>query len=210
MCRLALFSTLFCLASAAFGQVTTPGGTTVPLPLPPVPIFSGYSSSVVDSTGNVLIFDNSFAVPTGVMATFSAKTHVTVISSDGKTVNGYDYGGTFQIVGVGHNAVYALTNAFVTATTSQIPTINRQLVALRVVAGTLPTTLPNVDAPMNYDVQLSLGIGIGATDTIAFVSHVLPLMNATPVATSAHQVLLFIFDGAKFFPNPNNPILTHP
>jgi hypothetical protein len=168
---------------------------------------------VVDSNANLLIFDNSFSTPTGVITpAVSSKTHVTVVTSDGKTVSGYDYSGAFLIVGVGHNAVYALVNALIPGGPMQLPTVSRQLVALRVVAGTLPTTLPEIDAPGNYDVKLSPGTGAGGSDTISLVSTLaVPFMaSAIPVAGYSHQVLLFTSDGTKFFPNANNPIATHP
>ena len=200
MRSLALFFVVFSFAGALFGQVA------VPLP----PVFSGLSSSVVDSNGNLLIFDNSFAVPLGVMATtFSSKTHVTVVGPDGKTTNGTDYSGAFQILGVGRDAVYALVSTFGTVTMSPIPAFSRQVVALHVVAGTLPASLPSIDVPMNDDVKLSPGTAAGGADMIALVSNALPTLTATPVAGFSHQVLLFTCDCTKFFPNSNNPIMTH-
>jgi|SRR5579883_1638867 len=206
MRRLALFLIVFSLASAAHGQVASTGTIAVPVPqpIPLPPIFAGFSNSVLDQSGNVLIFDSSFSLLT--------KTHVTVISSDGLSENSYDYDGSFQIIGTGRNAAYAVVSTFSTSSSTmpQRVSVSRHLVALRVVAGTLPSTLPSVDVPTTDDVKLSAGSSDNVLDTIAMVSMsvtVVPLM-ASPVAGHPHQVLLFTSDGLKFFPNSNNPITT--
>src|SRR5215471_6556701 len=109
MRRFVLIFLVFSVTSAAYPQTPTGAGTVVsPLPIPLPPIFSGFSNSVIDHTGNVLIFDSSYPLLiTGTLTrtTTPAKTHVTVISSDGLTRNGYDYDGSMQILGVGDKAV---------------------------------------------------------------------------------------------------------
>src|SRR5271169_3862358 len=101
MRRLVLFFVVFSIASAAFAQVS--GGSTVvvppiavapPIPLPPISF--GFSNSVVDQSGNVLISDESFygVLAGGISSSVVApQTHVAVVSSDGKTVSGYSYSG---------------------------------------------------------------------------------------------------------------------
>src|SRR5215510_7981350 len=103
MRRFVLLLLVFSVTSAAYPQTPTGGVTVSPLPIPLPPIFSGFSNSVIDHTGNVLIFDSSYPfLISGTVArtTTPAKTHVTVISSDGLTRNGYDYNGSMQILGV--------------------------------------------------------------------------------------------------------------
>src|SRR5579884_1922696 len=100
MRHVALVSIVFALASTAFGQVAGVGTVVVPVPQPfPLPpVFAGFSNTVMDQSGNVLIFDSGYSLPPGVMVGgFSTKTHVTVVSSDGLTKNSYDFDGSFQI-----------------------------------------------------------------------------------------------------------------
>jgi hypothetical protein len=217
MKRFGLLILLFSMTSAAFGQV----GTGVSI----TPVAFGFSNSVVDLNGNVLIFDESFplAAPAGADAptSLSLQTHVIVVSADGKTVTGSNYTGTFQILGVGQNGVYASVNTFTfgtaSGTTTAIPIFSRQLVVLHVVAGTLPATLPSVTVASNQEAKLSLAVGTGQPDTIALVSgntFILPPILATtlgatsPVASTPHMVWLYTCDGLKFTPNANNPIST--
>ena len=209
MRRLTLLFIVISTAVAGYGQGV--GGIVLPpIAVPPVSVNFDNTNSVIDQNGNTLIFDSVF---TGILPVSSASstpvpTHVTVISSDGKTVNGYSYPGSFQIVGVGHNAVYAIVGS-VSATASQF-VVRRTLVALRVVAGTLPGTLPSIVVPMNDDVKLSAGTGAGDSDTIALISGASLVFLPSPVTTgpanNPHTVLLYTCDGATFTPNLNNPI----
>jgi hypothetical protein len=202
---------VFSITSAAYAQVPTGAGTALPLPpMPLPPIFSGFSNSVIDHAGNLLMFDNAY--PVLVATSLSpAKTHVTVISSDGKTQNRYDYDGSMQILGVGDNAVYAFVSGFVPSMTAAIgSTITRRLVALRVIAGTLPATLPSIDLIGNEDVKLSAGSGANGTDTIATIQSIFPpiaVATVSPISTNNHSVRLLTCDGTSFIPKA---ILTTP
>jgi len=215
MKRFGLFVLLFSITSAAFGQVSS--GVSI------APVAFGFSNSVVDLNGNVLIFDESFplAVPGGAAApTFlPPQTHVIVVAPDG-TVTGNYYPGSFQILGVGQNGVYASVNTFTFATTSTgtiaTPVFTRQIVVLHVGIGDLlPTTLPAITVGSNQDAKLSLAVGQGMPDTIALVSgntFILPPILAgvttSPVASTPHMVWLYTCDGLKFTPNQKNPIST--
>jgi hypothetical protein len=54
---------VFSVTSAAYAQVPTGAGTALPVPpMPLPPIFSGFSNSVIDHTGNLLMFDNAYPV----------------------------------------------------------------------------------------------------------------------------------------------------
>jgi len=209
-----LLSIVLLMTSAAYAQTPTGIGTALPVPIPLPPVFSGFSNSVIDHSGNVLIFDNAY--PVLVATSLSpAKTHVTVISSDGKTKGRYDYDGSMQILGVGDNAVYAFVNGFVPSMTAPIgSTITRRLVALRVIAGSLPATLPSlpsIELSGNEDVKLSAGSGAAGMDTIATIQSIfLPVVVGTvsPISTTNHTVRLFTCDGTSFVQNPGNPIST--
>jgi hypothetical protein len=208
---------VFSVTSAAYAQVQTQAGIVSPLPIPLPPIFSGYSNSVIDGTGNLLIFDFNYPLLIGGVAgpatTTTAKTHITVISSDGLTRNQYDYDGSMQILGVGDKAVYAFQTIFVPITAAPIgSTITRRLVALHVLAGTLPATLPSIDLVGNEDVKLSAGSGAGGVDTIATIQSVFPpvAVVVAPISTALHTVRLFTCDGTSFGPNPKNPVSSMP
>jgi hypothetical protein len=215
MRSIVLLSIVLLMTSAAHAQTPAGVGTVLPVPIPLPPIFSGFSNSVIDHTGNVLIFDNGY--PVLLAASLSpAKTHVTVISADGKTQNRYDYDGSMQILGVGDKAVYAFVNGFVPSMTAPIgSTITRRLVALKVDAsGGLPATLPSIELSGNEDVKLSAGSGAAGTDTIATIQSIfppIPLGTVSPISRSNHTVRLFTYDGGTLFvPNPGNPISTTP
>ena len=119
-----------------------------------------------------------------------------------------------QILGVGDNAVYAFVNGFVPSMTAPIgSTITRRLVALRVVAGTLPATLPSIELSGNEDVKLSAGSGAFGTDTIATIQSIFPPIavgTLSPISKTSHTVRLFTCNGTSFVTNPTNPISTAP
>ncbi|HEY2384909.1 MAG TPA: hypothetical protein VGK48_27355 [Terriglobia bacterium] len=215
MRRLGLLFVMILTAGAGFAQVSAGGGGTVVLPpiaVSPISVSLGNTNSVIDQSGNVLLFDSVLTgfSPASALAT-PTPTHVSVISSDGRTVNGYSYSGSFQILGVGHNAVYALVGSVSGGNGSPF-IITRTLVALRVVAGTLPATLPSITVPLNQDVKLSAGTGSGESDRIALISGVSAVVLTPATAAGVnnpHMILLYACDGATFTPNPNNPIMTN-
>lgn len=210
MRRLTLLFILIAAASSGYAQVSAGGGAIVvpPIVVPPISINFDSTNSVIDQSGNVLVFDS---VLTGLCCSSTSSTHVAVVSSDGKTVNGFSYSGSFQILGVAHNAVYAIVSSVTSGTVSPV-VVSRKLVALRVVAGTLPATLPSIDIPVNMDVKLSAGTGAGDADTIALISGgslAILVPAATGSAGTPHTVLLYTCDGTTFTSNPNNPITTN-
>src|SRR5262249_16315594 len=109
--------------------------------------------------------------------------------------------------------VYAFLTAFVPSTTSPVTsTITRRLVALHVIAGTLPATLPSIDLVGNEDVKLSAGSGAAGSDALATIQSVFPPVAGvgSPISTGLHSVRLFTWEGTSFVPNLKNPISTAP
>ncbi len=227
MARTVLLLGLLLVTTAANAQV-------FPLPLTPPGIATTFAptftNSVIDHNGNVMIFDPSqFYAPSPdqprVMAFPSPKTHLTVITADGQSKKAFDYDGSLQVIGVGRRAVYAVlatysvsvspapnpagspTGGVATATAGAIAvSVTRKLVALNVVAGTLPSTLPSLSSIGGADVKVSPVGDDGAPDSIALIDSV---SSIGPVVSSifspAHAVRLFTFDGAKFS-DPKDPI----
>lgn len=252
MRRLIFLLIVFSIVNAAYAQENEPDAdaanaagadriNTVPVPtavvpLPMPPIVSGYSNSVVDRNGNVLIFDLSYVYPAPAdpRPAFyfppAMKTHVTVISADGKNKTGFDYDGSFQVIGVGRRAVYAVISDYaaivrnsptpgvtvasaaggtVAVASAVAVSVRRWLVALNVLAGTLPS-LPSIDPLGGAEVKISAAGDDGAPDTIvvieSLVVRILPAATAPAPASVAHSVRLFTFNGATFAKINDNPI----
>jgi hypothetical protein len=163
------------------------------------------------------------------------KTNVTVIPITNGVAgkpSSSAYDGALQIVGVGGRAVYASVSTYTPTTMpifGQVPTsivnagnaggaiivptpivpipftLNRRLVALNFSGGTLPATLPSIDALGGADVKISVAAGNGAPDTIALIdSGFLPPILTAGTTTSSvssstsHSVRLFTFNGGSF------------
>jgi hypothetical protein len=155
---------------------------------PVAPVFYGFRNSVIDHNGRVVVFDGSYVYPP-VLAVDAlpvrfpptVTTRVTVVESDAVGKRDAQYDGTFQVVGVGRYAVYAILTSYPAATvSSQFPAVvTRQLVAI----GPSFPTLPSVDLPLQNDVKVSAVGDDGAPDTIVFIDNIvaLPLGVATAI-----------------------------
>jgi hypothetical protein len=175
----------------------------------PVPISYGFSNSVIDHNGRVLVFDAMYSYPPlldiqAIPVRFPpiVTTQVTVIATDAKSTQNSQYQGTFQVVGVGRYAVYAIvTNYTIVANPVQAPTsITRQLVAL----GPSFPTLPSIDVPFDVNIKVSAVGDDGAPDTIALVPNVVtPLLAGStgtvlplpPVPSQPRTVQMYVSDG---------------
>jgi len=109
------------------------------------------------------------------------KTRVTVITSDGKKLNPVEYDGSFQVIGIGAHAVYAIVTAYTATTSTVLPggpttatpviafTTTRRLVALNAVAGILTASVPSLHVPLRAEVKLALATDNTAADTLSLV-----------------------------------------
>jgi hypothetical protein len=179
------------------------------------PVFYGFSNSVIDHNGRLLIFDASYLYPPtltmqAIPVRFppTVRTRVTVIESDASSKRDAQYDGTFQVIGVGRYAVYAIiTNYAFVATPVQAPqaptSMTRQLVAL----GPSFPTLPSVDVPLQTDAKVSAVGDNGELDTITLVDNVVrPLMAVStgtvspvpPLPAQPRTVQMFRSDGKSF------------
>ena len=198
-------------AIAAGAQVAEPGGVATV-----APVFYGFRNSVIDHNGKVLIFDASYSYPPlldgpAIPIRFPpiVTTHVTVIASDASGKQDAQYEGTFQVVGVGRYAVYAIITTYpLSATSGQASTsVTRQLVAI----GPKFPELPSIDVSFQSDVKIS-AIGDGKdSDTIALVDSVItPLLGAAtgtveplpPTPVKPRTVQMYRSDGMSFTPLP--------
>jgi hypothetical protein len=224
---------LLSITITANAQIVIPSPVPVPIPSP---IVSAYSNSVIDHDGNVLIFDVSYiySTPAADQPRFlnipTMKTHVTVIGSGGESKKGFDFDGSFQVVGAGRRAVYAIVNTYslgapiplplpmppstiassgtgtsvAVAVVTPLPiSVTRQLVALNVIAGTLPSSLPSITPLPAAEVKVAAGANETDPDRVALIESPffpVPLApTATTVSTSvSHTVRLFTFDGGSF------------
>jgi hypothetical protein len=158
------------------------------------PAFYGFRNSVIDHNGRVLVFDSSYTYPAiraGVDAMPvrfppTVTTRLTVIESNAAIKNDAQYEGTFQVVGVGRYAVYAIITTYPSIAASPLApvSVSRQLVAIG--PSSFPT-LPSIDIPLQSDVKVSAVGDDGEPDTIAVVDNVVtPLLG---VATGTVQPL---------------------
>jgi len=214
---------VFVTAGTAAAQVNDSGVTVVrSFPgVPPIaPIPYGLSNSVIDQKGRLLIFDVSFDYPSlssGQPIAFrlppTTKTKVTIIDSDGTTKHDSTYSGSFQVVGTGRYAVYAIvTDNAVSGTSTQVPLV----ITRRLVAVGLPfPTLPAVDLAAQAQVKISAVSDGAAPDVIATVNSspvpvVLPpmgIMGPLPsMPVQARTVQMFQFDGTSFKPLTSAPV----
>jgi hypothetical protein len=155
----------------------------------PVPVSYGFSNSVIDHNGRVLILNATYSYPPVLDGQALAvrfppivTTHVTVIASDANSKQDSQYQGTFQVVGVGRYAVYAIVTSYpTTSTASQAPaSMTRQLVAL----GPSFPTLPSIDIALGDDVKVS-AVGDGsAPDTIAIVAKAVAPLASSPLPSN--------------------------
>ena len=215
---------VFVTAGTAVAQVNDTAGTVVsriPVVMPPIaPIPYGFSNSVIDHKGRLLIFDVTYEYPTlapGQAVPFrfppTVKTRVTIIENDGTTKHDSTYSGTFQVVGTGRYAVYAIVTDYgVSGTSMQAPImITRRLVAL----GLPFPTLPSIDVSTQAQVKVSAVGDDGAPDMIATVDSapvpvMLPptgIMAPMPSIPGQPRMLqMFQFDGTSFKPVTPTPV----
>ena len=230
MRRIVLVFVLLQVAGTANAQVSVPVPVPVPLPVAlPSPVISTYSNSIIDQAGNVLIFDVSYAYTTSpeqprIQGVPAIKTRITVITKNGDSKKGFDFEGSFQVVGVGRRAAYAIVSTYSTNPTPlPVPapgttriaggvvtpfpiSVNRQLVALNVIAGTLPSppsSLPAIASLGNAEVKLSTAGPDTDPDRIALIESPFVAIPLVPTATgstpaSLHTVRLFTFDSGSF------------
>ena len=192
------------------------------------PISYGFSSSVIDHNGRVLVFDGSYlytlppvkdvvqpvAIPIAYPPT--VRTQVTIIEADASSKQSAEYEGSFQIVGVGRYAVYAIVTNYSAATSSgQAPTSTRQLVAL----GPVFPTLPSIDVPWGTDVKISAVGDDSAPDTIAFLPGVItPLavsstgtvLPVPPTPNLQRKVQIYRYNGGNSFSGPSTVTIPNP
>ncbi len=216
------FLVLFVAANTALAQVDDAGPVLEAIPgaIPTIaPIPYGFSNSVIDHNGRLWIVDVTYEFPTplanGVRPIPTRTTHVTVIESDASTKRTSQFNGTFQVVGVGRYAVYAVITDYPMFTTLAQPAQPSMLPARSLVAlGPAFPTLPSVAVPLQAEVKVSAVGDDGAPDTIAFVDMtpspiLLDPTSVTPTATiptRLRTVEIFQSDGKSFTRRTPSPI----
>jgi hypothetical protein len=185
---------LLVISITSLAHAQTRGG------LAPAP-FYGSSTSVIDHNGNLIVFDLVYSYPTPMPSTLSAvKTRVTVITPDGTVKPALEYPGTsFQVLGAGWYAVYAIFYGYPTGTGSTAnPT--RRLVAFNIVAGVPLAPLPTIDAPIRANVELSPARDGTAPDLISFVD---PLSDPRILSPTAGPAVLRFAQVVKYMGGSN-------
>src|SRR5262249_7343284 len=128
-----------------------------------------------------------------------------MIAADATSKRDSQYDGSFQVVGVGRYAVYALVTNYPIDTMSAPASISitRRLVAL----GSSFPALPSIDVPLQADVKVSANGDDGALDTIALIDTMpspvilVPTGTVMPAPSSplpVRTVQMFQSDGASF------------
>jgi hypothetical protein len=235
------FSLLFL---AQIGGVIGGGGGTVQVPaipqIVPLPIYN-YGSSVLDHDGNLLVMDVMYSPspmtagqPVVMRLPGTMKTRITPITNLGVRLPSREYDGSFQVMGIGRNAVYAIVTTYsaITTTTREESagatataiavagpiwfTTDRTLVSLRLGRDGLPASLPKVEVPLRADVKISAADVAGGMDTIAFADNIsfsrilVPPPDGTslpaPVGAEPRTARLYKSDGNSFITVTANPI----
>ena len=214
------FLILFVAANTAAAQADDPAAVEViPGAIPTIaPIPYGFSNSVIDHNGRFWIMDITYEFPpplaNGVRPIPTRTTRVTVIESDASTKRTAQFNGTFQVVGVGRYAVYAVITDYPTFTTLAQPIQPSMLTRSLVALGPAFPTLPPVAVPLQAEVKVSAVGDDGAPDIIAFVDMtptpiILSPTGATPtftIPTRLRTVQMFQSDGKSFTPLTPSPI----
>jgi hypothetical protein len=228
MKRLAMVFVFLSLTGAVYGQNTTSGLLNNLIgALPPVSTVT--NSVIDHNGNLLMFdvsysYQTTTNQATAVRLPPVVKTHVTVIAPTAvNPKTSFDYAGALQIVGIGGQAVYAIDSSYTSTNplppiaapgggvstgggTTIVPTPivsfipgNFRLVALNVVAGSLPAPLPSINTLVGADVKISAGAGT-APDTIAVINlGCSPATANAPTAGGSHSVQFFTFDDVTLF-----------
>src|SRR5260370_2989702 len=195
---------VFVMASTAAAQVNEAavgaGVTGIAVPVSHIArIAYSFNNSVIDHTGRLLKFEVTYKYaavpmgqPVGMRYPPTAMTHVTVIDSDGITKHDAgQFNGTFQVVGVGRHAVYAIVNDYSSATLQAPTSIMRSLFAF---GPSFPpsnpsTPVPSIALPWQSEVKVSaVRDDVAVPDTIVVVNNVITPPILAPPGTMAPGV----------------------
>jgi hypothetical protein len=175
------------------------------------------STMAVDPHGNLLIFDTSYAFTSVVLAgnvetsvnipvtvppvrqLVTPSTKVTVIPGGTGTAISKVYSGTFEIVGTGKWALYAIVTPYVTST-NQVTVGARELIAID--AGPSGNVLPELSgffntALNNGDVKLNASTG-SAPDILYNLQKGLPILPPVSATAVARVERTITFGGTGF------------
>jgi hypothetical protein len=189
--------------TSAYAQTEIGGGLISPT-MPPIPYQYTSSVSAIDQFGNLVVFDTVYSYPVpvpGQTVTPSApKTHITVVPGSGQgTPLTKEYPATtFQILGTGQQALYAVAYSYTITNGRLINT--RTLIAINVgPAGVLlpadVSGFPTANLLPRGDAKLSRGEDIHSSDTISSVDPPTNPLSMTPVQRLARVIK---FDGIRF------------
>jgi hypothetical protein len=197
------FTTVFILlgVTSAFGQVDIKG---LSAPMSAAPHQYTTSFSAIDQFGHLLVFDTvySYAVPVPGQPAIPSppKTRITVVPASGQDAPlTREYPAiTFQILGVGQQALYSLAYSYTIANGKLTST--RTLVAIDVgPAGVLLPAdfsgFPAASLLPTGDAKLSGGADNHSSDTISSVEPPANPLSTTPVQRRARVIR---FDGIRF------------
>jgi hypothetical protein len=194
--------------SSSYAQTDIKGGLIAPT-MPPVPYQYTTSVSAIDQFGNLLVFDTvySYSAPVPVqipgqpVTPSVPKTLITVVpgSGQGTPLTRQYPATTFQILGAGQQALYAVAYSY-TIANGRLTSTTRTLVAINVgPAGALLPADVSGFPPANLlpkgDAKLSRGEDIHSPDTISSVDPPTNPLSMTPVQRLARIIK---FDGIQF------------
>ena len=161
----------------------------------PIPYYAP-SGSILDNYGNLIVFDFIYTNPliltgqtTPVRIPTIPRTRVNVVPPGGGAVATKEYAASFQIIGAGQWAVYAIGTVYTLTSNNQVVS-TRSLVAMDVGVGgaKLPADysgFPSTALPIRGDAKLARSYD-GSPDTIYSVQPVNPPLMmmgaASPVA----------------------------
>jgi hypothetical protein len=182
-----------CAAGLMFGQMPDRLGRTSASDLGALissmmPVSIG--ESVVDSMGNLYLFDNTFTQGTG--RTYSVKTKITIIPPTAKGNEAFvnkTFDGAFSSLSVGNNAVYAIRA--VTVAAGNNTNYSLSLVAIPIGFDKL-TSLPSMDLTTRTEIK----VYPGSTDRIYLFQNGQGTMGA--ISFPGRSVKLTSFGNGKF------------
>ncbi|HYK90943.1 MAG TPA: hypothetical protein VE398_19380 [Acidobacteriota bacterium] len=149
----------------------------------------GLSNSVIDSHGNLFLFQVQFPM---MVIPLTSTTRVTVVTPN-KTVVSHDYPGNFSQIVVGEKAVYAINAVLANSPTGSSTALS--LVALYLDSkGALPLVPPSLPLDRYAEIKVASGL---SSDLLYLVQTIFPVLRPT-LPSLPGFVHMVTFDGTNF------------